>query len=66
MSHLVSFCWIRITQYIPELGLNYKEGGKLWKVVERNNRSGSYIFNWCSVLILGFILESCRVALHSA
>ena len=51
MSHLVSFCWIRITQYIPELGLYYKEGGKLWKVVRRNNRSGSNIFNRCSVQI---------------
>ena len=35
--------WFRRTQYIPELGLNYKEGGKLWKVVKRNNSSGSYI-----------------------
>ena len=24
-------------------------GGRLWKVVKRNNRSGINIFNWCSV-----------------
>ena len=24
MSHLVSYKWIRKTQFIPELGLNYK------------------------------------------
>jgi len=27
MFHLVSYKWFRITQYIPELGLFYKEGG---------------------------------------
>jgi len=27
MSHLVSYKWIRRTQYIPELGLNYNGGG---------------------------------------
>ncbi len=24
-------------------------GIRFWKIVKRNNRSGSYIFNWCSV-----------------
>ena len=26
-------------------------GSRLWKVVKRNNRSGSYIFKWCLVQI---------------
>ena len=30
-------------------------GGRLWKVVKRNNRSGSYIFNGCLVQISCFI-----------
>ena len=29
MSHLVSYKWIRKTQVIPELGLDYKEVGRL-------------------------------------
>jgi len=30
-------------------------GGQVVEVVKRNNRSGSYIFNWCSVQISCFI-----------
>ena len=31
MSHKVSYKWIRRTQYIPKLGLFYKEVGGQWK-----------------------------------
>ena len=31
MSHKVSYKWIRKTQVIPELGVFYKEVGRLWK-----------------------------------
>ena len=32
MSHLGSYKWIRKTQVIPELGVFYKEVGRLWRV----------------------------------
>ena len=32
MSHLVSYKWFRRTQYIPELGLFYKDWGRLWRL----------------------------------
>ena len=32
MFHLVPYWCIRRTQYIPELGLFYKDWGRLWRV----------------------------------
>ena len=37
-------------------------GIRVWKVVKRNNRSGSYIFNWCSVQIT--LLPSKKVSFY--
>ena len=34
MFHLVSNKWFRINQYIPELGLDYKNMVRLWRVSE--------------------------------
>ena len=45
------FTW-RVSDCEELVGSNHRRcGGRLWKVVKRNNRSGSYIFNGCSVQI---------------
>ena len=53
---LTVICMIRLLSegYVV---LRWQErcGGRLWKVVKRNNRSEIYIFNWCSVQISCFI-----------
>ena len=53
---LTVICMIRLLSegYVV---LRWQErcGGRLWKVVKRNNRSGSYIFNGCLVQISCFI-----------
>jgi len=53
---LTVICMIRLLSegYVV---LRWQErcGGRLCKVVKRNNRSEIYIFNWCSVQISCFI-----------
>ena len=43
------FTW-RVSDCEELVGVTLRRfGGRLWKIVKRNNRSGSYIFNGCSV-----------------
>jgi len=46
----------RVSDCEELVGVTHRRcGARLWKVVKRNSRSGSYIFNWCSVQISCFI-----------
>jgi hypothetical protein len=49
------FAW-RVSDCEKLVGVIHKRCGiRLWKVIKRNNRSGSYIFNRCSVQISCFV-----------
>jgi len=45
MSHKVSDKWFRRTQYIPSIGLFYKEVGRLWWVSDCEELVGDKFLN---------------------
>ena len=48
-TRMRDFTW-RVSDCEGLVGVTYRRcGGRLWKIVKRDNLSRSYIFNWCSV-----------------
>ena len=55
------FTW-RVSDCEELVGIIHKRCGiRFWKVLKRNNRSGSYIFNGCSVQIPLFLMAGVEV-----